>query len=197
MNAPPTFASPLVVHRRKSEAVIAVMLTLALGLLFAWLSIFPPSPAMPVWMRIIVALAALGAFSATYVSGKQWVEPPILLEATHQGIVAFQKRSVSDKGPSGVLLPWSAIEKIETQVLSVPTGDGDSRLRCLVLHLREGHGLPVKRISLGMSDTLSIHLGRVAPDAHDNTLYLDGDSDYGSYEALASELNRRRQNSTR
>lgn len=151
---------------------------------------------MPVWMRIIVAVFALGAFGAAYVSGKQWVEPPILLEATHQGIITFQKRSVYDKGPSSVLVPWNAIEKIETQVLRVPTGDGDSRFRCVVLHLCEGHGLPVERISLGMPDSLSIHLGRIAPDAHDNTLYLDGDSDYGSYEALAKELNRRRQNST-
>jgi hypothetical protein len=35
--------------------------------------------------------------------------------------------------------------------------------------------------------------GAVAPDAHDNTLYLDGDSDYGSFESLAKELERRRQ----
>ena len=197
MNALSTSAAPLLVHRRKRDAVIGVMLTLAFGVFLMWLSIFPPSPEMPIWMRIMVAVFALVAFSATYTSGKQWVEPPILLEATHQGIITFQKRHVSDKNPSGVLVPWSAIEKIETQALRVPRGDGDSRFCCVVLHLCEGHGLPVERISLGMPNEMSVKLGAVAPDAHDNTLYLDGDSDYGSFESLAKELERRRQKSTR
>jgi len=193
MNSLSTSTEPLVAHRMKSQIVIGLVLTLFMGVVLAWLTIRPPSPQMPVWMRIVVGIGALLAFWATYVCAKQWRDPPMMLEATNQGIITFQKCNVYDKDPNGVLVPWSDIEKIETQTLSVPTGDGDSQFRCVVLHLRAGHDLPLEKISLGTPNAMSVKLGKVAPDTHQNTLFLDGDTDFGSFESLAKELERRRQ----
>lgn len=197
MNALSNSVLPLRARVRKSNSAIGLVLFLAMGIVLAWITIRPPSPQTPLWMLGVTGAFTLLSLWGAYRFGERWNNLPLLLEAGQEGITTFQKRNAYDKDESGVLVLWSAIAKIETQVLRVPTGDGDSHFRCVVLHLCEGHELSLNQISLGMPNTMSIKLGRVAPDAYDNMLYLDGDSDYGSCEALADELNRRRQNSTR
>ena len=179
---------------RKSDSLtgFAICALVCVGL--TWFVLRPPSRPEPLFISAVILLFALLTAAGALTFARRVFNPPLMLEATREGVVTYQslRSGGSDAGRVGRLVAWGDIECIDAETIRVPSGDGDVTVHCLVLRLCSGHSAPVQEVSLGNPDTFAVKLGRASAHSNANALYLDGKTDFGTHTQLAAELERLR-----
>jgi hypothetical protein len=121
------------------------------------------------------------------------VRPPVILEATPEGILTYLDLKMHRYVDNGQLIPWHTILRIDyyrtVDAIMSEGARGRFRVDTARLQLKPGHGLPI--------DDLSIltRLSFPGPDVGDNTgidwdntIFLNATTSFGTPESLAREL---------
>jgi hypothetical protein len=152
------------------------------------------SPVRPsLVLTAFLALIGLAMLWATAYFAASILRPPVILEATPEGILTYLDLKSHRYVDKGQLIPWQTILHIDyyrTVDAIMPEGaSGRFRVDTARLQLKPGHGVSV--------DDLSIlkRLSFPRPRAGDNTgidwgntVFLNATTSFGSPEALAKEL---------
>ena len=181
-------------HVRRSDSLTGFLICALVSVGLLALAVLPHSPPHPLFISAVLLLFALLCGTGTVAFGRRYFNPPLMLEVTREGIVTYQslRAGGSDAGRVGRLVTWSDIERVDSETINVPSGDGDVTVHCVVLRLVPGHSAPVKEVSLGGPDTFAVKLGKMSPHYNADAMYLDGKTDFGPYTELAAELERMR-----
>ncbi len=181
-------------HVRRSDSLTGFLICAVVCVGLVWFVVRPPGRAEPLFISAVILLFAVFTGAGALTFGRRVFYPPLMLEATREGIITYQslRAGGSDAGRVGRLVTWSDIESIGAETIRVPSSDGDVTVHCVVLRLHPGHSAPVQEVSLGNPDKFAVKLGRTSPHSNENALYLDGKTDFGPYTDLAAELERMR-----
>jgi hypothetical protein len=158
-----------------------------------WRSLSGPSRAsLPLTVFLVLIGVAMLWASAYFVASI--IRPPVILEATPQGILTYLDMNAHRYVAHGQLIPWQRMLHIDYYRAVAFMPQGLTRVDTARLHLKPGHGLPI--------DDLSILTRRSfpRPDSGDstgidweNTIFLEAKTSVGTPQSLAQELEDLRQ----
>jgi hypothetical protein len=168
----------------------------ALCVFALWRSFSGPSPAsLPLTVFLVLIGVAMLWATAYFVASI--IRPPVILEATPQGILTYLDLRSHRYVDHSQLIAWQTILHIDYYKAVTIMSEGPSgliRVDTARLQLKPGHGLPI--------DDLSIltRLSFPRPDGGDNTgidwentIFLDATTGVGTPQYLAQQLEDLRQ----
>jgi hypothetical protein len=202
----PSSSSPVLLRAYVPRSNSAIGVTLgavmtALCMFALWRLLSGPLRA-PLILTAFLTLIALAMLCATGYFAASIMRPPVILEATPQGIVTYLDLRSHRYVDNGQLIPWQTILHIDyyrTVDTIMPEGaPGRFRVDTARLQLKPGHGLPLdslsilKRLSFPRSDA-----GDNTGIDWDNTIFLNATTSFGPPESLGHELEDLRRKSGR
>jgi hypothetical protein len=149
-------------------------------------------------LTVLVALIGLAILWATAYFIASMIRPPLMLEATPQGIQTYLDLKSHRYVANSQLIPWRAILHIDyyrTVDAIMPEGArGRFHVDTARLQLKPGHGLPVESLSILQRLSFpSFDAGDKTGIDWDNTIFLPATTNFGAPQSLAEKLEDLRQ----
>ena len=199
--------SPLPVLLRayvpRSNSAIGVTLgaTITAICIFALWRLLSAPLRPPIVLTAFVGLIGVAMLWLTAYFAASIVRPPLILEATPQGILTYLDLKSHRYVDTAQLLPWQKILHIDyysTVDAIMPEGSrGRFHVETARLQLKPGHGLPIDGLSIlkplsfptsDAGDNTGIDWG--------NTIFLNATTSFGSAESLCQALEDLRRDAT-
>jgi hypothetical protein len=165
-------------HLARSQGLIGLATSAVISLFidFALFKSLGNKQLLPAIVLIFMAIVALFAMIAF---GRLAFFPPVLYESSAEGLNSYYNAQKGQLRPIGTLIPWAKARKISAYQ--------SGKITALKVDLEPKHGLPVDILSIvrpseGNKETID----------WENTLFLRAETEFGSVQELAAELEAKR-----
>jgi hypothetical protein len=165
-------------HLARSQGLIGLAAAAVFSLIidFALYKSLGNKQLLPAIVLIFMAIVLLFTMIAF---GRLAFFPPVLYDVSNEGLNSYYNAQKGQLRPFSTLVPWKAIRKISAYQ--------SGKITALKVDLEPNHGLPTDILSIVRPSA-----GKNEAIDWENTVFLRAETDFGSVQQLADELESKR-----